>query len=289
MRRALPRATLAGGLLLAGALALVATTRADAQSVPASVGQLHDLFGEDPRADHGRLRIPAIGLDAPVSAHDVDADDPILPSPYGPGDIAWYDFEVGAFGGDVGSGRNAVYSAHVDYNATVPHAGIRYRGPGAFADLDDLSPGDIVEVRRGGTTHRYAVSWTRVIAATDLETWGAMIRADTPIESVTLYTCDGIFHAGTISYSHRLVVRAELLAGTPRRFAAPAGGRFSVGVSGTTHPVALAEAQRWPVEAVYALDEASGEWLVYRPGAPQFVNTLFGHLRRDSFVIIAFK
>lgn len=270
-------------------MALGAAVRpVSAQAVVGSLGQLHALYGEAPRADYGRLRIPSIGVDAAIGAHAIARDEAGMPIPYGPGDVAWYDFEADVFGGAPGGGGNAVFSAHVDYNALVPYAGVRFRGPGAFADLDDLEVGDAVEVLRDGEVYRYAVSWSRMVDASDLEAWGRVLSSATSIDSVTLFTCDGLFDARTVSYSHRLVVRAELVDGTPRRFAAPVAGRFSVGTSGTTHPAALAAAQRWPVDAIYAR-AAGGEWLVYRPGAPAFANTLLGHLRQDSFVILAFR
>ncbi len=291
-----PRRTLGAWTLfpllaaLVSLVALVAAEPAEAQSATVgSLQQLRALYGEEPRADDARLRIPSIGVDAAVGRHVVAESDAVMPMPYGPADVAWYDFQGAHFGGTPGGGGNAVFSAHVDYHANVSYAGVRYRGPGMFADLDRLRPGDVIEVVRAGETLRYAVSWSRVLPAADLEAWGDVIGRKTPIDSVTLFTCDGIFDGRTISYSHRLVVRAERLTGTPRRLGAPVAGSASVGVSGTTHPAALAGAQRWPVDAIFARAEGAEEWLVYRPGAPRFVSTLLGHLREDSFVIVVFR
>jgi LPXTG-site transpeptidase (sortase) family protein len=254
-----------------------------------SLAALKAAAGEDPKASYGRIRIPSLGVDAAISARGVSEDAPVMPDPYGPGDVVWYDFEVSAFGGAPGAGRNAVLSGHVNYNANVGYAGLRYAGPGVFADLDDLRPGDIVEVVRGSKTYRYAVSWLRTVDEEASNTWGRMISADTPIDSLTLFTCDGLFDAATRTYSHRIVVRAELLEGKANRFPAPVAGKFTIGVSGTTHPEALIAAQRWPVDAVYARHAITNEWLVYRQGAPAFANTLLGHLRQDSFVIIQLR
>ena len=259
-----------------------------AQTSYFTLGGLAAAYGEDPRANDSRLRIPSIGVDAAVGRHFIEDGAPASPNPYGPGDIAWYDFGNRALGGRPGSNQNMVMSGHVNYDASVSYAGVRYRGPGVFSRLGELHPGDIVEVERGGRTYRYAVSWRQTLAGDDLQKWADLVRARVPIESITLYTCDGAFDPVTRTYSSRFVVRAELLEGTPNRFAAPLGSRFSAGTSGTTHPVALAGAQRWPVIAIYGRDESTGTWLVYRPGAPRFANTLLGHLREDSFVIIQF-
>lgn len=294
IRRELARVLL--GTVLLGALgglgwsALNVPRVAHAQgSTVYSLSELTATAGEDPRATYARIRIPELGVDAPVSSHLVEAGGAAMPNPYGPADVGWYDFEETYFGGVPGAGRNAVFSGHVNYNANVGYAGVRYAGPGVFADLDQLQPGDIIEVERNGKTYRYAVSWQRTVDDQASEAWASVIAGGTRIDSVTLFTCDGTFDPATRSYSHRTVVRAELLTGKANRFAAPVSGTFSVGVSGTTHPEALIAAQRWAVEAVYSKHPASGQWLVYRHGAPAFANTLLGYLRPDSFVIIQFR
>jgi sortase (surface protein transpeptidase) len=253
-----------------------------------SLSALAARAGDDPRATYARIRIPSLGVDAPVSSHRVEADASAMPNPYGPADAGWYDFEETYFGGAPGAGRNAVFSGHVNYNANVGYAGVRYAGPGVFAEINRLRPGDIIEVERNGKTYRYAVSWQRIVDDQASTAWTSVVAGGTSIDSITLFTCDGTFDPATRSYSHRTVVRAERLEGNANRFAAPLGGTFSVGVSGTTHPEALIAAQRWPVTAIYAMHPTSGQWLVYRHGAPAFANTLLGYLRQDSFVIIQF-
>jgi hypothetical protein len=250
-----------------------------------TLAQLRALIGDAPGTDYARLRIASIGVDAPVGAHIIGKGER-MPDPLGPADVAWYDFQhYPGMGGAPGMDGNAVFSGHVDYHAVVPYAGVRYRGPGVFARLGDLRPGDTVEVVRQGVTHRYAVSWTRTLAA-DAAAWGQIWDANVPIDSITLFTCSGSFDPSSVAYSHRTVVRAERVIGTPRRFPAAVDGTWAYGVSGTTHPAALAQNQRSPVLAMYGQDEVSGEWLTYIPGAPAFANTLLGRLRVDSFVII---
>ncbi|MEX2372253.1 MAG: class F sortase, partial [Dehalococcoidia bacterium] len=169
---------------------------AGAQTVLGSLPSLRAHAGEDPRAGYARLRIPSIGVDAPIGAHAVTAAGAVMPNPFGPADVAWYDFEAHAFGGAVGLGQNAVMSGHVDYAANVAFAGVRYHGPGVFARLGELRTGDVIEVDRGGKTYRYAVSWTRLLPGEPTPAWGEVLTRNVPVESVTLYTCDGTFNAG---------------------------------------------------------------------------------------------
>ena len=66
----------------------------------------------------------------------------------------------------------------------------------------------------------------------------------------------------------------------------PVGG-IAHGLAGTTDPATLAQAQLFDVRLIVSLDEETGTWLWYVPGAPAFVNTLTGRLRQDSRVLIA--
>ena len=262
--------------------ALTSPSHVAAQTEISTLSSLSAFAGDDPRADYARLRIPSIGVDAAVGAHEVP-DGGVMPNPYGPGDVAWYDFEQSVFGGEPGSGGNTVMSGHVNYNANVSHAGVRYRGLGIFARLDELEPGDTVEVVRGGKTYRYMVSWRRLFAAEANSRWGSALTSSVSTDSITLFTCDGTFDGRTLSYSHRLVVRAERVEGTPNRI--PYLGWVSAGITQTNHPVALAMAQAYPVRTIYAQDP-SGRWLMYSPGAPSFTNTLLGNLRIGTPVFI---
>lgn len=277
-------ASIAALLLIAGIGAWGAASPAEAAGEFRRIADLVAAAGEDPRAGYGRIRIPSLGVDAPLSERDVALGDARMPNPYGPADVAWYDFESLWYGGDPGAGRNAIFSGHVDYNAHVSYAGARYRGEGVFARLGELQPGDVVEVVRDGKTYRYAVSWKQLLPGDPSERWDRVLSSSVPVDSITLYTCDGAFSGATLSYSHRLVVRAERLEGTPRRLPAPVHG-VTYGRGGTTHPVALAQAQRFEVGALFMRHPTTGEWLTYRPGAPSFVNTMLGYLRPETLVI----
>jgi len=277
--------SLLAALVALGGMAFMASAAptAEAQVAVTSLATLQTIAGEDPRADFGRIRIPSIDVDAAIGAHAVP-DEGVMPNPYGPGDVSWYDFESTWFGGIPGEGGNAVMSGHVSYNATVSYAGIRYQGAGIFARLDELRPGDTIEVDRGGQTYRYMVSWSRTLPEQTNDEWGRALSSNVSTDSITLYTCDGAFDGGTLAFSHRLVVRAEQVEGTPNAIL-PAG-RITFGISETSHPVALAMAQKYPVSAIYAQHPTTGRWLVYRPGAPGFTNTLSGNLRVGTPVLI---
>lgn len=165
-------------------------------------------------ADHGypedatfaRVRIPVLGVDARVASRYVGGDG-VMPNPVGPADVIWYDLSAwSGLGGEPGSGGNAIFSGHVDYNANVRYAGVHYRGKGVFGEIQRLSDGDIIEVDYNGETLRYAVAWTRQLHASDGD-WAPIWGNGGP-DSITLYTCGGEFDTINREYSDRVVVRA---------------------------------------------------------------------------------
>jgi hypothetical protein len=173
-----------------------------------SIDELHAGFGEPPSASLGRIRVPALGIDAPLGQSSVGGDGQ-MPSPTGPSDAIWYDFAGwDGFGGSIGGGQNAVFSGHVDYASHVEYAGVDFRGRGIFFSLGLLSPGDVIEVDSGGETVRYAVAWRRQVGAVASE-WGEILSSDVPVDSITLITCGGEFNFAERSYLDRIVVRAE--------------------------------------------------------------------------------
>jgi len=181
---------------------------ASAESVQAITG-LNDFvsdYGYPSDASFARVRVPRLGVDAQVVSRYVGGDG-VMPNPVGPADVVWYDLAgFPGMGGAPGEGGNAIFSGHVDYNANVGYAGVRYRGPGVFRELAALAMGDIIEVDYNGETLRYAVvSNEQLGPGSD---WGSKWRARGS-DMVTLYTCGGEFDALTRSYSDRVVVQAE--------------------------------------------------------------------------------
>ena len=189
------------------------TTTATTPAQPAAptvsdLDELHRRYGEAPDATLGRLRIPVIGVDAPVGQRYVSAK---MPNPTGPGDVVWYDFsEWDGLGGVPGGGGNAVFSGHVDYNFPIPWAEAHYRGEGVFYALNLLSPGDVIEVEVGGKVMQYTVKWTRMVEADGPDqVWLPILTGDVGVDSITLITCGGEFDTVTKSYRDRFIVRAE--------------------------------------------------------------------------------
>ncbi len=78
------------------------------------------------------------------------------------------------------------------------------------------------------------------------------------------------------------------VAGTPRELSTPPIGGMTVGVSGTTDPRFLVQAQSFTVESVWYFHVEAQTWLSYRPEAPAWTNSLQqGHLRTDSVVFVS--
>lgn len=270
------RAVSAG--LAASVLALALTAHT---SLPRSAEAAIPVI-EPAAAAEGRIRIPSLGLDAPLGRQQV-ASDGTMPMPYGPVDVAWYDFGLHpGLGGIPLTSGNTILSGHVDYAANVSYAGVRYNGPAVFADLGRLLPGATVQIVRGRTVI-YRVISVDVLPA-DRANWLDEF-ASTPVEMLTLFTCAGEFNPRTAAYSDRVVVKAVRVVGEARRLDVTGDGRFLYGMGGTTDPLELLSAQSRSVTALYAKDPLGDQWLTFVPGAPSFINTLTGRLRPDVLVI----
>ncbi|HHS98264.1 MAG TPA: class D sortase [Chloroflexi bacterium] len=122
-----------------------------------------------------RIRIPSIGVDAPV----VEGDD-------------WESLKRGA-GHHIGSANpgergNCIISAHNDIYGEI------------FRDLPEVELGDVVEVYTASQVYRYVVTQKRIIEPTDVS---VMYPTSTPV--LTLISC---YPYGVDT--HRIVVIAEL-------------------------------------------------------------------------------
>ena len=199
------------------------TPATTSDAVIKSIAELHAEFGEPPGATLGRMRIPALGIDAPMGQSSISTNGRMA-NPVGPSDVVWYDFTswnaqfdldgpTDGFGGGIGAGHNAIFSGHVDYSAYISYANrdgerVRFRGRGVFYSIGLLSPGDIIEIDHGGQTKRYGVTWRRQVNATS-DDWGDILGADVELDSITLITCGGEFNFSTKTYEDRIVLRAE--------------------------------------------------------------------------------
>ncbi|MDA0815876.1 MAG: class F sortase [Chloroflexi bacterium] len=185
----------------------VALVEGDTPARQDSVAEFAATYGDPPNTDFARMRIPSIGIDAPVGRWIVDAS--IMPEPYGPVDVAFYDLsDWRGMGGFPGEGGNAVFGAHVDLNRHISYADANYRGPAVFWALDELAHGNVIEVDYAGETLRYAVVWIEEVDANHSD-WSLYFTSDVEVDSITLYTCGGEFNRESASYSHRTVIRAE--------------------------------------------------------------------------------
>jgi sortase (surface protein transpeptidase) len=139
-----------------------------------------------------RLRIDALGIDAPVIALGVAANGE-MDVPTDADTVAWY--EYGPAPGQRGS---AVLAAHVDYNGER----------GVFFTLDDLEAGESITVEfADGPPRTFTVTDGASIAKTALPV-ERLFRRDGRT-TLTLITCGGEFDAATRSYRENVVVRAR--------------------------------------------------------------------------------
>jgi LPXTG-site transpeptidase (sortase) family protein len=145
-----------------------------------------------------RVRMPTIGVDAPVVVKGLDAQRR-MEAPDRPDEVAWYDFTALP-----GEGSNVVLAGHVDF------AGV---GPAVFWDLWRVSIGDPIElVLVDGRVLRYRVSGMETVeeARAPVE----RIVGPTATERLTVITCAGNYNPATGRYDQRLIVIAEPLGST---------------------------------------------------------------------------
>jgi LPXTG-site transpeptidase (sortase) family protein len=193
-------------LVAAGA----ATTESPLQSsnYVTSIQELHRLFGEPPDATFGRMRIPSLKIDAPLSTRAVGPGGQMA-NPSGPDDVVYYDFSGWrGYGGYPTAGGNAIFAGHVDQAAHLDYAGLDYLGPGVFFHLQDIDKGDTIELDLGNGPVTYKVRWVREVSVADGD-WKTLLSSNVTVDSITLITCGGEYSTQAHSYTHRTVVRAE--------------------------------------------------------------------------------
>ena len=128
-----------------------------------------------------------------------------LDVPHDPHNVGWYDIYD-----KPGFGKNAVFSAHVDYWPDI-------RGP--FNKLTDLEHGDeIIVVMEDGREYVYEVFFRERYAREETPMGDLISPPDRPEDEewITLITCGGDFRAtnanGSGEYLHRDVVVAKRVA-----------------------------------------------------------------------------
>ncbi|MHB8573861.1 MAG: class F sortase [Dehalococcoidia bacterium] len=141
-----------------------------------------------------RLLIPKIKVDAKFVTLGIIASTNTMDSPKNKDDIGYYDFTPRP-----GYGGNTVVSGHVDW----------YTGQtGVFWDLKKIVNGDQIQIAlEDGKTYNYKVTDTHLYDAASAPVDD--IIGDTPVESVTIITCEGVFDKSAAEYDKRRVIRAE--------------------------------------------------------------------------------
>lgn len=139
------------------------------------------------------LSISVIDVEAPIEPYGVDSGSGLMDVPNNVTDVAWY--EHGPSPGEPGS---AVLAAHVD---------LRSQGPGVFIDIEDLEPGDLVEVRfDDGSQQSFAVTAKATYLKADLPLDAIFSRSGPAV--LTLITCGGVFDPDSSRYDSNVVVYA---------------------------------------------------------------------------------
>ncbi|MFG3200053.1 class F sortase [Streptomyces sp. NPDC048208] len=152
-----------------------------------------------PPAAPVRLRIGAIGVDAPMARVGLDAAGALrAPAASSPGVAGWY-----GDGTAPGSAGTAVATGHVD----TPTG-----GPGVFYDLGDLAEGATIEISRAD--RRTAVFTVRAVELHDRKNFPSeKVYGSTGRAELRLITCGGRYVKGT-GYQSNVVVYATLTAVT---------------------------------------------------------------------------
>lgn len=144
-----------------------------------------------------RVVIPAIGVTSTLESLDL-GDDGELTAPGDYRSAGWF-----AAGTEPGQPGPAVIAGHVD----SPD------GPAVFARLQELKPGDEVQVvRQDGSEVRFRVSQLETAPKDAFPT--TSVYGPVPGPELRLITCDGLFDRSTGHYVDNLIVYA-VAASTP--------------------------------------------------------------------------
>ncbi|KNC18936.1 hypothetical protein AC792_09575 [Arthrobacter sp. RIT-PI-e] len=174
-----------------------ATSPAASSAAAAAAGRIQDPTSsvEVPVTTEAptRVRIPSIGVDAPLEVLSVDADDALQP-PVAWEAAGWYD------GSPVPGERGpAVIAGHL----------VGPTDAAVFVDLGSLAPGDLVSVDRAdGTSATFAVD--RTISAERTDSFPTSeIYGPTPDAQLRLITCDGEYDPSRGHWTRNMVVFAS--------------------------------------------------------------------------------
>jgi sortase (surface protein transpeptidase) len=192
-----------GGFIVAHALSAGSQLPpAAAQNIPVSVGTkvpfppkpgtvAAPLSASTPMT----IKIPAIGVDAPVMSLGLNANGTIQVPPLDNHNLAgWYDRSV-----TPGARGTSVILGHVD----------DYAGPSVFFYLKNLRQGDVIDVvRADGQTAVFSVDGVQKATKTSFPTTDVFGNVSYP--ALRLVTCGGTFDPKTGQYLDSIIVYAHL-------------------------------------------------------------------------------
>ncbi|GAA3842576.1 hypothetical protein GCM10022226_76620 [Sphaerisporangium flaviroseum] len=144
-----------------------------------------------------RVRVPSIGVDAPLLSMGVEKNGEIEVPPLSRPKVAgWY--RLGPAPGEMGP---AVILGHVNTRG----------GPAVFSRLRELGRGDkITVVRADGSTAEFTVDGAEQASKNRFPTKRVYGHVDRP--SLRLITCGGVFNPVAHSYTDNIIVYATLTA-----------------------------------------------------------------------------
>ncbi len=146
---------------------------------------------EEDAADPVRVRVPAVGIDAPVGPLFVD-ESGVLPPPESFDAAGWWHD-----GPEPGEDGPAVIAGHVD----------SYRGPAVFFRLDQIRPGDMILVDRAdGSTVAFVAQRIERHPKDEFPT--EAVYGDTSGSALRLITCGGQFDEEERRYLANVIVFA---------------------------------------------------------------------------------
>jgi LPXTG-site transpeptidase (sortase) family protein len=141
------------------------------------------------------IRIPAIGVDAPIEPMGRLSDGTMQTPAIGVNLTGWYKYSPTP--GEIGP---AVIVGHVD----------DYDGPSVFWDLRNVKPGDMVSVTRADkSVAKFKVTTITQYAQADFPT--EKVYSNINYAGLRLITCGGVFDYGKNRYTHNTVVYAKLI------------------------------------------------------------------------------